>query len=143
MYRHFTKSSPLPTYFTVPDRSLFIYIDTFCNAVDCRFELALEVRRWTIGPVANVCRGGAKITVTPLDDCLVCNPGPYCNATWDKFKCWPATPANTTVIQPCPPIFGPEDGNSRPRYRYLAKSGKVDVQRLFALPCVTLNRVAR
>ena len=61
MYRHFTKSSPLPTYFTVPDRSLFIYIDTFCNAVDCRFELALEVRRWTIGPVANVCRGGQKL----------------------------------------------------------------------------------
>ena len=23
------------------------YTDTFCNAVDCRFELALEVQRWT------------------------------------------------------------------------------------------------
>ena len=33
MYRYFTKLSPLPTYFTVPDRSLFII------------------------PVANVCRG--------------------------------------------------------------------------------------
>ena len=42
-------------YFTVPDRSLFIipkfiphftrYTDTFCNAVDCRLELALEVQR--------------------------------------------------------------------------------------------------
>ena len=47
VYRYFTKSSPLPTYFTVPDRSLLIYTDTFCNAVDCRFGLALEVQRWT------------------------------------------------------------------------------------------------
>jgi len=22
-------------------------LNTFCNAVDCRFELALEVQRWT------------------------------------------------------------------------------------------------
>ena len=64
MYRYFTKSSPLPTYLTVPDRSLFI-IPKF-NPYSmvpviqwrhhcwhclfhyvCRFELALEVQRWT------------------------------------------------------------------------------------------------
>ena len=28
-------------------RSLSIYTDTFRNAVDCRFEWALEVQRWT------------------------------------------------------------------------------------------------
>ena len=26
------------------------YTDTFCNAVDCRFELALEVQRWAWAP---------------------------------------------------------------------------------------------
>ncbi len=30
---------------------------------------------------------------------------PYCNATWDRFKCWPATPANTIVELPCPDNF--------------------------------------
>ena len=45
--RCFTKSSPLPTYFTVPDRSLFI------------------IFKDGLGPVANVCRGGGKIIVRP------------------------------------------------------------------------------
>jgi len=31
----FHKIITLPTYLTVPDRSLFIYTDTFCSAVDC------------------------------------------------------------------------------------------------------------
>jgi len=26
------------------------YTDTFCNAVDCRFELALEVQKWAWAP---------------------------------------------------------------------------------------------
>ena len=42
------------------------YTDTFCDAVDCRFELALEVQRWTMGPVANVCRGPKNYIVMPL-----------------------------------------------------------------------------
>ena len=74
MYGYFTKS-PLHTYFTVLDQShvkvsLLVwrtrYTDTFCDAVDCRFELALEVQRWTMGPVANVCRGPKNYIVMPL-----------------------------------------------------------------------------
>ncbi|KAK2141710.1 hypothetical protein LSH36_1054g00006 [Paralvinella palmiformis] len=26
----------------------------------------------------------------------------YCNATWDGYRCWPATKPNTTVFQKCP-----------------------------------------
>ena len=41
------------------------YTDTFCNAVDCRFELALEVQRWTRAR-SECLPGGPKIIVTPL-----------------------------------------------------------------------------
>jgi len=37
------------------------YTDTFCNAVDCRFELALEVQRWTRAHSECLPGGGAKI----------------------------------------------------------------------------------
>ena len=41
------------------------YTDTFCNAVDCPFELALEVQRWT--RARSECLPGVpKIIVTPL-----------------------------------------------------------------------------
>jgi len=42
-----------------------LYTDTFCNAVDCRFELALEVERWTRAR-SECLPGGRKIIVTPL-----------------------------------------------------------------------------
>jgi len=32
------------------------YTDTFCNAVDCRFELALEVQTWTRARSECFCR---------------------------------------------------------------------------------------
>lgn len=32
--------------------------------------------------------------------------GSYCNSTWDTFLCWPPTPANTIVKQPCPSANG-------------------------------------
>ena len=41
------------------------YTDTFCNAVDCRFELALEVQRWTRAR-SECLPGGAKIIFTAL-----------------------------------------------------------------------------
>jgi len=30
------------------------YTDTFCNAVDCRFELALQVQRWSRARIPNL-----------------------------------------------------------------------------------------
>lgn len=30
------------------------------------------------------------------------NIGNFCNATFDGFRCWPKTPANTTVYRECP-----------------------------------------
>jgi len=42
------------------------YTDTFCNAVDCRFELASEVRRWTRARSECLPGEGVKIIVTPL-----------------------------------------------------------------------------
>ena len=36
----------------------WVHTDTFCNAVDCRFELALEVQRWTRG--RSECLPGAQ-----------------------------------------------------------------------------------
>ena len=42
------------------------YTDTFCNAVDRRFELALEVQRWTRAR-SECLPGGPKIIVTPLE----------------------------------------------------------------------------
>lgn len=36
----------------------------------------------------------------------------YCNATWDRILCWPATPANTTIKLPCPPWFNGLDKTS-------------------------------
>jgi len=41
------------------------YTDTFCNAVDCRFELALEVQMWTRAR-SKCLPGGPKIIVTTL-----------------------------------------------------------------------------
>ncbi|CAH1789417.1 unnamed protein product, partial [Owenia fusiformis] len=32
--------------------------------------------------------------------------GKYCNGTWDTVLCWPATSANTTIKQHCPPRYG-------------------------------------
>jgi len=40
------------------------YTDTFCNAVDCRFELALKLQKWT--RARSECLPGPKIIVTPL-----------------------------------------------------------------------------
>jgi len=40
------------------------YTDTFSNAVECRFELALEVQRWT--RAGSECLPGGGIIVTPL-----------------------------------------------------------------------------
>ena len=42
------------------------YTDIFCNTVDCRFELALEVQRWTRAS-SECLPGGQKIIVTPLE----------------------------------------------------------------------------
>ena len=39
---------------------VFHKIITFCNAVDCRFELALEVQRWTMGARSEFLLGGGK-----------------------------------------------------------------------------------
>ncbi|XP_071108645.1 corticotropin-releasing factor receptor 1-like isoform X1 [Haliotis cracherodii] len=36
-------------------------------------------------------------------------PGVHCAPEWDNYKCWPATPANTTVYGPCPTIYGFND----------------------------------
>jgi len=36
------------------------YTDTFCNAVDCRFELVLEVQRWTRARSECLPGGGGK-----------------------------------------------------------------------------------
>ena len=46
------------------------YTDTFCNAVDCRFELALEVQRWTRAR-SECLPGGRNYSgiVTPLSVC--------------------------------------------------------------------------
>ena len=44
----------------------YTYTDTFCDAVDCRFELALEVQRWTRARSECFLGGGTKIIVTPL-----------------------------------------------------------------------------
>jgi len=52
VYRYFAKSSPLPTYFTVPDRSLFI------------------IPKGGLGPVERMFAGGAKIVVTLLDSAV-------------------------------------------------------------------------
>ena len=41
------------------------YTDTFCNAVDCRFDMALEVQRWTRAR-SECLPAGPKIIVTPL-----------------------------------------------------------------------------
>ncbi|KJH41355.1 hormone receptor domain protein [Dictyocaulus viviparus] len=30
----------------------------------------------------------------------------WCNATYDTVLCWPPTPANTSVVLPCPPLKG-------------------------------------
>src|SRR4051794_3934417 len=30
----------------------------------------------------------------------------WCNATWDSVICWPATPANSSITLPCPPLKG-------------------------------------
>jgi len=38
---------------------------TFCNTVDCRFELVLEVQRWTMAR-SECLAGGPKIIVMPL-----------------------------------------------------------------------------
>lgn len=32
--------------------------------------------------------------------------GSFCNYTWDTYLCWPPTPSNTIVKQPCPPHSG-------------------------------------
>lgn len=29
----------------------------------------------------------------------------YCNASWDGYNCWPATPANETIRMACPEAF--------------------------------------
>jgi len=50
------------------------YTDTFCNAVDCGFELALEVQIWTRARSECLPGGrGAKIIVTPLQE--MCKSG--------------------------------------------------------------------
>ena len=69
VYRYFTKSSPLPTYFTQRGDNVKVsllvwrtrYTDTFCNAVDRRFELALQVQRWTRDRIANLAGGGGEL----------------------------------------------------------------------------------
>nr|CDJ85398.1 GPCR domain containing protein [Haemonchus contortus]CDJ87422.1 GPCR domain containing protein [Haemonchus contortus] len=30
----------------------------------------------------------------------------WCNATYDTVLCWPPTPANTSIVLPCPPLKG-------------------------------------
>ena len=46
----------VPVFHKIITPAYFLY-----RSVDCRFELALEVQRWTwAGPVANVCLGGGK-----------------------------------------------------------------------------------
>ena len=42
---------------------------------------------------------------------LSVSTGVYCNASWDGFRCWPPTPANTTVVQPCPLVFSEHQAN--------------------------------
>jgi len=63
VYRHFTKSSPLSAYFTVPDRSLFIYSEIYSLFYGSGHTVTSSL---TSSPVANVCRGGAQIIVAPL-----------------------------------------------------------------------------
>jgi len=41
------------------------YTDTFCNAVDCRFELALEVQRWTKARSECLPGGGKNYSYAP------------------------------------------------------------------------------
>ncbi|XP_067649770.1 corticotropin-releasing factor receptor 2-like isoform X1 [Haliotis asinina] len=33
----------------------------------------------------------------------------YCPPTWDRYQCWPATEANTTIYGPCPSQYGFND----------------------------------
>ena len=50
--------------------------DTFCNAVDCRFELALEVQRWTRARSECLPGGGKNYSyATDLATLLMCEIG--------------------------------------------------------------------
>jgi len=42
-----------------------MYTDTFCDAVDCRFEQALEVQRWTKARSECLPGGGQKLQLRP------------------------------------------------------------------------------
>ena len=75
MYRHFTKSSPLSAYFTVRDRSLFIYSEIYSLFYGSGHTVTSSL---TSSPVANVCRGGPQIIVAPL--CWSARA--YCRQKW-------------------------------------------------------------
>ena len=57
------------------------YTDTFCSVVDCRFELTLEVQRWTRAR-SECLPGGPKITVTPLS---FTSPSFVCHSQRSKY----------------------------------------------------------
>jgi len=60
------------------------YNDTFCNAVDCRFELALEVQRWTRARSECLPGGGGKNYSYATDEknwARICNSAGYAEET--------------------------------------------------------------
>jgi len=75
----------MPTYFTVPERSLFIYADTLCNAVDGRLELAVEVQSWTMA--RSECLPGGGKNYRPSYAINRHRPGLYCVACAKNTGC--------------------------------------------------------